>query len=56
MQSENKDDSVQLSNRYRLYMFAKRYLRESSGRKVFPVKSGGSKAFEQSRGIPQQIA
>jgi len=40
MQSKNKDDSVQLSNRYRLYMLAKRHLGGFGGRQVFPIGEG----------------
>jgi len=37
MQPENKDDGVPVSNRYRSYMFSKRYLGGIGRRTVFPI-------------------
>ena len=37
MQPKNKNDSVQLSDRYRQYCFAKRHLRGTSRPQVFPI-------------------
>jgi site-specific DNA-cytosine methylase len=56
MQSENKNDSVQLSTRYQQYDFAKRHLGGFGGRQVFPIGESSteniSERFVGSEEIP----
>jgi DNA (cytosine-5)-methyltransferase 1 len=55
MQSENKNDSVQLSSRYQQYLFAKRHLRGTSRPKVFPIGSTNEKT-NKTKELPEQIS
>lgn len=47
MQSEDKNDSVQLSTRYEQYMFAKRCFGGFGGRQVFPIRESDKIGAEQ---------
>lgn len=53
MQSEHKNDSIQLPTRYQCYTFAKRHLRRTSRPEVFPVGVSNPKTLKQLKGGSQ---